>query len=101
MAPKKSKSKAAKPQQQSSSQRGGQQAKDAPVEDAVADAKDRQEDDDREDSDDKFASDAGGKGIISIRNDKSLTITTKNSLPIIFFFIHPHNSRRFLRGREG
>ena len=80
MPPMKDKRKGAKARRPHSSQRGGQQAKDAPDDDAVADSKDRQEDDA------KFASDAGGKGIISIRNDKSLTITTKNSLPLIFFF---------------
>ena len=64
MAPKKDTRRGAKSSQPSSSQRGGQQAKDAPVEDAVADAKDRQEDD--EDADAKSASDAGGKGILVV-----------------------------------
>ena len=57
-----------KPKRVHSSQRGGQQAKDAPVEDAVASAKGLRADEvDREDSDAKsLSSDAGGKGILVV-----------------------------------
>ena len=58
-----------KTKQKSSSQRGQQQAKVAPDE-AVADSKDQQADDDR-DSDAKSAYDAGGKGIISILRNRN------------------------------